>query len=95
MNKERIRELLGPDTDDLTLSAHCRLIEKLPPELKNAIDEFLKTGRYPDFSVGGWTVEKVMNHTGYNVIRSFELMETLMNNPEYLRLFGNMCFGRK
>lgn len=96
MDKEKIKSLLPKSANsDMDVRVCCKMVEKFSPELKKAFEEFLETGELPDFEYAGWTIEKVMKHTYYDVFWSFKTMDDLMRDEDFLDSFPRIQFGRK
>lgn len=51
-------------------------------EVRDRFEKFLETGDVPDFSVEGYSVEKLMGEHGFNGVAAFQTLDWLKREPE-------------
>lgn len=65
------------------------------PELLEALDYYLDTGSFSDFSVDKITLEMIVEKLNCNKIQAFFTMDELMRDKQYRKHFMSMSFRRK
>ncbi len=96
MDQNKIKECLEQyGYPSMVSSFYTKTAMNFEPELREAFERFLETGKPQDFSYHGWTLEKVMAHTFSEPPYTYFYFDKMMKNAEYAEYFKHMRFGRK
>lgn len=96
MNYEKLEKKLKKTlTEQKDFDRALVKIGMFSPELESAFEYFIENDELPEFFVGDWNLEKIMEKIGCNEVQAFFNMDILMKNDEFRENFQYMQFGRK
>lgn len=95
MDNEILKSKLSEYYDNENLLLYkLTIINNFENEIKSIFFEYLETNKIPSYDINGWTIEKILNETGENVIESFIRLDKMKKDPIYAEGFKYLVFGR-
>lgn len=92
MLRSKLKEIYSDEKD---IDVAIFKISLFKPELIKAFVNYVETGDIPEISVDGNTISSISKKTFKSCTEAFFIMDKLMKDEEYRKLFPGMSFGKK
>lgn len=92
MLRSKLKEIYSDEKD---IDVAIFKISLFKPELIKAFVHYVESGEILEISVYGNTIRSISKKTNLSNIEAFFIMDKLMKDEDYRKLFPSMSFGEK